>query len=121
MFGVCHLVCDRLASAVVPSRGGRSSVAAGRPLAAARENKVDWAAGVEEDKTSKSQLEPLTWRRLGAEICPTPPPRSGLPTPAGGWPCVALDPRPGWYRIAERKGFSASTILKSYKIRPTPT
>ncbi|PMD28396.1 hypothetical protein NA56DRAFT_653113 [Hyaloscypha hepaticicola] len=46
-------------------------------LAAARESKVDWAAGVEEDKTSKSQLEPLTWRRLGAEICPTPPPRSG--------------------------------------------
>jgi hypothetical protein len=56
VFGVWRLVDDRLASAVVPSRGGRSSVAAGRPLAAARESKVDWAAGVEEDKTFKSQL-----------------------------------------------------------------
>ena len=86
-------------------------MAAGRPLAAARERKVDWAAGVEEDKTSKEQLNHSHgegW--VGSRDLSHPPPRSGLPTYGVGTV---------WYWIhgpvgtESRKGVSASTVREA--------
>ena len=85
-------------------------MAAGRPPAAARERKVDWAAGVEEDKTFKEQTEPLTWRRLGSRDLSHPPPRSGFPTYGVGtvWHWIH-----GPVGTESRKGVSASTVRES--------